>query len=121
MDNVLKIGTISRHLCKICEQVDSLASCIMEERQHADVVLEVENPSFHISDIYADMICDELEHIQILTLKLTELIAQSLLCEAGTNEDDDGEYSAGDPADTGVKGGGKEDNDYEGEGERFAQ
>ena len=115
MDNVLKIGAISRHICKICEQIDSLASCIMEERQYADAVLEVEKPPFHILDIYSDMICDELEHIQILALKLTEIVTQSLLCEAETNEDEDGEYSTGATAGTGVKGGRREEDEEEGE------
>lgn len=119
MENVLRIGAISRQLCKICEQVDLLSSFIAEENKHADANLDAGEISFHISDVYADMICDELEHIQILTLKLTEIVAQSLLREVETNEDEDGEYSAGDPA--GVKGGGKEGDGYEGEGELPAQ
>lgn len=104
MKNAYAISGMSRQMVKVCEQIDALAMGIQDTEQGIG----------DIADTYQDMLLDELEHIQMLTLKLTDLISQAT--EEGAANTDEGEgsaFSAGDltaekTGEDGEEGGGKE-------------
>jgi len=67
MRNYRAVEDVSRHLSKICESIQNLA-CSIEMYQHMDGDLEA---------TYETLMLDKLEHLQMLTLKLTELITSA--------------------------------------------
>lgn len=67
MKNAYAIGSLSRQMCKVCEQIDSLAMGVQDTEQGIG----------DIAGTYQELLLDELEHIQMLTLKLTDLISQA--------------------------------------------
>lgn len=83
MKNAFAISSLSRQMEKVCEQIDCLAMGVQDTEQGIG----------DIAGTYQDMLLDELEHIQILALKLTELISQAVGEEQETNTDE-GEGSA---------------------------
>ena len=83
MKNAFAISSLSRQMEKVCEQIDCLAMGVQDTEQGVG----------DIAGTYQDMLLDELEHIQILALKLTELISQAVGEEQETNTDE-GEGSA---------------------------
>jgi len=66
-------------------------------------------------DVYAGLRMDELEHAQVLTLNLTDLVTQAAdeSTEANSDGADAGVFAAGDLTDTAGEAG-----DGEGEGEK---
>ncbi len=67
MKNAAAICSVSRQLVKVCEQIDTLTMGIQDTEQRIG----------GIADTLIDIRMDELEHAQMLTLKLTELITQA--------------------------------------------
>lgn len=67
MKNAYAISSASRQLIKVCEQMDTLAMGVQDTEQGIG----------DLAEVYTDLLFDELEHAQMLTLKLTELISQS--------------------------------------------
>jgi len=98
------IGEICRQIIKVCERIDTLSLGIeMFEQGNTDLVITYEGLRF-----------DELEHAQMLTLKLTELITQETADTAEANADEDGSvFGPGELTDvkTGENEAGKEDCD----------
>ena len=87
MKNAYAISSMSRQMVKVCEQIDNLALGIQDTEQGIG----------DIADTYQDMLLDELEHIQMLTLKLTDLISQATEEEtANTDEGEGSAFAAGD-------------------------
>jgi len=80
MKNVYAIGGVSRHLSKVAEHIERLAMDIHSSEQDAG----------NLEPVYSDLLFDELEHAQVLTLKLTELISQSQDGSTGNADGADG-------------------------------
>ena len=67
MKNAYAINSLSRQMVKVCEQIDSLAMGVQDTEQG----------NVDVADAYTDMLLDEIEHVQMLTLKLTEVITEA--------------------------------------------
>ena len=67
MKNAYAISSLSRQMVKVCEQIDSLAMGVQDTEQG----------NVDVADAYTDMLLDEIEHVQMLTLKLTEVITEA--------------------------------------------
>ena len=67
MKNAYAIAGVGRHLAKVADHIEHLALDIQSSEQDAG----------NLEPVYSDLLFDELEHVQRLTLKLTELIAQA--------------------------------------------
>ena len=78
MKNAFAISSLSRQMGKVCEQIDCLAMGVQGTEQGVG----------DIAGTYQDMLLDELEHIQILALMLTELISQAVGEEQETDTDE---------------------------------
>ena len=87
MKNAYAISSMSRQMVKVCEQIDSLAMGVQDTEQGIG----------DLGDTYQDLLLDELEHIQMLTLKLTELVSEAVGEE--TSNTDEGDGSAFAPGD----------------------
>ena len=86
MKNAYAISSMSRQMVKVCEQIDSLAMGVQDTEQGIG----------DLADTYQDLILDELEHIQMLTLKLTELVSEAVGEEpANTDEGDSSAFAQG--------------------------
>lgn len=83
MQNSAAVGSICTQLIKSCEKVQTITSAMDAFEQTNDKIIES----------YSDIRIDELEHIQILTLMLTELVS------AESDENMDGEGSTFAPGD----------------------
>jgi len=87
MKNCFAIGDVCQQIEKTCQKIGSLT---MGTEQHEN------NSNELLLDTYEDMIFGELEHLQRLTLVLTQLITQgedgepSASSEETVNEDDAG-------------------------------
>lgn len=88
MKNAYAISSMSRQMCKVCGQIDALAMGIQDTEQGIG----------DIADVYQELLLDELEHIQMLTLKLTELITVDP-SEAHTDDGEGSAFAAGDLTD----------------------
>lgn len=87
MKNAYAISSLSRQMVKVCEQIDSLAMGVQDTEQGIG----------DLGDTYQDLLLDELEHIQILALKLTELVSEAVGEEtANTDEGDGSAFAPGD-------------------------
>jgi hypothetical protein len=87
MKNAYAISSLSRQMVKVCEQIDSLAMGVQDTEQGIG----------DLGDTYQDLLLDELEHIQMLTLKLTELVSEAVGEEtANTDEGDGSAFAPGD-------------------------
>lgn len=106
MKNAYAISSLSRQLGKTCEQIDSLAMGVQDTEQ---VIGD-------IADTYLDLLFDELEHAQMLTLKLTDLISQA--AGEGTANADEGDGSAFAAGDLTDEKTGEADGEGEGEEEQ---
>ena len=80
MKNAYAISSVSRQIVKVGETLDSLVGGIQDTEQGVG----------DLSDVYAAMLMDELEHAQMLILKLTELITQEGPETAAANTDGEG-------------------------------
>jgi len=63
---VYAIRSLARQICKVSEFIDQLAMGAQDAEQDDGDVF----------DTYENMLMDELEHLQILTLKMTDTIIQ---------------------------------------------
>lgn len=68
MKNAYAISSLSQQMVKVCEQIDSLAMGVQDTEQGIG----------DLGDTYQNLLLDELEHIQMLTLKLTELVSEAV-------------------------------------------
>lgn len=82
MKNTQSIRVLTRQLSKVSERIESLVDAIAEGDQSGSGVNEVYHP----------ILIDELEHAQMLTLKLTELLVGPVQEEQ--NADDNGSVFA---------------------------
>lgn len=80
MKNAAAISSVSRQLVKVCEQIDTLTMGIQDTEQGIG----------GIADTLTSIRIDELEHAQMLTLKLTELITQAGEDDATNSDGADG-------------------------------
>ncbi len=80
MKNGMVISAICRQLKLVCDRIDNMSMDIEQFEQNNSAMVEV----------YASHRLDELEHAQILTLKLTELISQAGEDEPEVNTDEGG-------------------------------
>lgn len=89
MKNAYAIINLSMQLGKVSEMIQSLASGIQDcEQGNPDVV-----------GAYEDMLLDEVNHTQVLTLELTRLLTEQEV-DAGNHADEDGSaFAAGDLTD----------------------
>ena len=87
MKNGMAISAICRQLKLVCDRIDNMSMDIEQfEQNNVDMV-----------EVYASHRLDELEHAQMLTLKLTELITQAGAEEPVVNTDEGGSvFAAGD-------------------------
>jgi hypothetical protein len=87
MKNAYAISSLSRQMVKVCEQIDSLAMGVQDTEQGIG----------DLGDTYQELLLDELEHIQMLTLKLTELVSEAVGEETtNTDEGDGSSFAPGD-------------------------
>ena len=106
MKNAYTISSIARQLGKVAEKLDSLAMGVQDTEQSAS----------DLSEVYQGLLLDEVEHVQILTLELTRLTAESVGEGGASNTDSDG--SAFGPGElTAEKTGENGDSDEDGEPE----
>ena len=61
MKNACAISSLARQLGKVSEKLDSLAMGVQDVEQNAP----------DLTDVYQGLLLDEIEHVQILTLELT--------------------------------------------------
>ena len=80
MKNAYAISSLSRQMVKVCEQIDSLAMGVQDTEQG----------NVDVADAYTDMLLDEIEHVQMLTLKLTEVITEAAGEDEPANADEAG-------------------------------
>lgn len=99
MKNAYAISSLARQLSKVGEKVDSLAMGIQDTEQNAQGV----------SEVYQGLLMDEIEHVQILTLELTRLVAESSTDAVNADDADGSVFAEGDlQDDLGAKGEGAE-------------
>ena len=80
MQNSAAVGSICTQLIKSCEKVQAITSAMDAFEQTNDKIIES----------YSNIRFDELEHIQILTLMLTEFVS----VESDENMDGEGSVFA---------------------------
>lgn len=80
MQNSATVGSICTQLIKSCEKVQTITSAMDAFEQTNDKIIES----------YSNIRFDELEHIQILTLMLTEFVS----VESDENMDGEGSVFA---------------------------
>lgn len=96
MKNAYAISSMSRQMGKVCERLDTLAMAIQDTEQGIG----------DIAETYQDMLLDELEHVQMLTLRLTEMISQAVGEDTAANADEgDGSAFAPGELDEDLSGG----------------
>lgn len=84
MKNGMVISAICRQIKLVCDRIDNISMDIEQfEQNNSDMV-----------EVYSSHRMDELEHAQILTLKLTELISQAGADEPVVNTDEGGSVFA---------------------------
>ena len=101
MKNAYAISSLSRQIVKVCEQIESLAMGVQDSEQGIG----------DVADTYQAMLVDELEHVQTLTLKMTEMVSQAVSDEAENADEGEGSvFSEGDltAEKTGAEDGGGE-------------
>lgn len=78
--NAIAISSLSRQLIKICETIDSVSLGSSEAG----------NGYAEIESVYSDILADELEHLQVLTLSLTGLVVDALPPTFSNEREDEG-------------------------------
>ncbi len=86
MKNAYAISSLARQLGKVAEKVNSLVMGVQDTEQNAP----------DVSEVYQGLLLDEIEHVQILTLEFTKLVAMPADDEANTDEDGGSAFAAGD-------------------------
>ena len=86
MKNTMAVCELSRQLKLVCERIESLSMGLEQ----------FEQGNTEMADTYIALRLDELEHAQVLTLNLTDLITQEGDETIEVNTDDGGSvFSAG--------------------------
>lgn len=67
MKNAYCIGSLARHLKEVAERIGSLAAGVADAEQY--------DPS--MTEMYQNLLLDEIEHVQILTLEITKAVAET--------------------------------------------
>ncbi len=105
MKNAYAISSLAQQLGKVAEKVDSLAMGAQGTEQNAP----------DVSEVYQGLLLDEIEHVQILTLELTKLVAMPTDDEANADEGGGSAFAAGELT---AEKGGKNGDGEEGEGDK---
>lgn len=83
MTNHMAIGSLCEQIKIACERIQSMTASI---EQFDDSNLE---------EVFISLRLDELEHVQVLALRLTDLIAQGDEENTAVNADEGGVFAAG--------------------------
>lgn len=87
MKNGMVISAVCRQLKMVADRIDNMSMDIEQFEQSNGAMV----------DTYVDLRLDELEHAQVLTLRLTELITQADEEKSEVNTDEGGSvFAAGD-------------------------
>ena len=78
MKNAQSIRILTRQICRTCERIESLT----------DGICEADLSGSGSAGVYKDIMLNELENAQMLTLKLTEMVSE-VASESQSNEDGD--------------------------------
>ena len=78
MKNAYGISSLARQLKAVAEKLDSLAMGVQDVEQSAP----------DLSDVYQNLLLDEVEHVQILTLEITKAVVEA--SEQSEEHADDG-------------------------------
>ncbi len=84
MKNTFAISSLSRQLGRVCDQIDHLA-CDAQE---------ISGKPSTLCEFYKDLLLDELEHVQMLTLRMTELVSEAVEEETANADEGDGSVFA---------------------------
>lgn len=85
--NAHNISSLARQLKVVSEKVDSLAMGVQDREQNSP----------DLTSVYQNLLLDEVEHVQILTLEITKAVAEST--EPSETNADEGEGSVFAPGD----------------------
>lgn len=79
LKNAYGISSLARQLKAVAEKLDTLAQGVQD----------VEQASPDLTGVYQNLLLDEVEHVQILTLEITKAVADAT-ASSEVNADDDG-------------------------------
>lgn len=79
MKNAYGISSLARQLKAVAEKLDSLAMGVQDVEQNAP----------DLTGVYQNLLLDEVEHVQILTLEITKAVAEAT-APSETNADEGG-------------------------------
>lgn len=83
MKNAYGISSLARQLKAVAEKLDSLAMGVQDVEQNAP----------DLTGVYQNLLLDEVEHVQILTLEITKAVAEAT-APSETNADEGGSVFA---------------------------
>ena len=87
MKNTFAISSLSRQLGRVCDQIDHLAYDAQE----------ISGKPNDLCEFYEGLLLDEVEHAQVLMLRMTDLVSQAIEEEtANTDEGDGSAFAQGD-------------------------
>lgn len=90
MKNAYGISSLAKQLKIVAEKVESLAVGAGETEQNAP----------DLTDVYQNLLLDEVEHVQILTLEITKAVAEATEpSETNADEGDGSVFAPGDLTD----------------------
>lgn len=78
--NAYGISSLARQLKAVAEKLDSLAMGVQD----------VEQASPDLSGVYQNLLLDEVEHVQILTLEITKAVAEATEPSAANADEGEG-------------------------------
>lgn len=87
MKNAYGISSLARQLKAVAEKLDSLAMGVQDMEQNAP----------DLTGVYQNLLLDEVEHVQILTLEITKAVAEAT--EPSETNADEGSGSVFGPGD----------------------
>lgn len=87
MKNAYGISSLARQLKAVAEKLDSLAMGVQDVEQNAP----------DLTGVYQNLLLDEVEHVQILTLEITKAVAEATA--PSETKADEGEGSVFGPGD----------------------
>lgn len=94
MKNAYGISSLARQLKAVAEKLDSLAMGVQDVEQNAP----------DLTGVYQNLLLDEVEHVQILTLEITKAVAEATApSEANADEGEGGVFAPGDLTDDKTK------------------
>lgn len=88
MKNANAISSIARQLKAVAEKLDSLAMGVQDVEQDAP----------DLTGVYQNLLLDEVEHVQILTLEMTKAVVEATH-ESSENVDDGSVFGPGELTD----------------------